>query len=146
MEGSVSESGNSSGVRGSVDDANACNPESSDPSHVSAIGAEAEESSCSGSGSGSYNASHPSTLNASDECQDEIDKGESILKTSRPSNKQHSTLVDSNFVENYFKVRIRSSSIYKEIFTQNLLRHYGSEKGNTLYTFFMSRLFSNFPK
>ncbi|XP_031129338.1 DNA repair protein REV1 isoform X1 [Ipomoea triloba] len=103
MEGSVSESGNSSGVRGSVDDSNACNPESSDPSHVSAIGAEAEESSCSGSGSGSYNASHPSTLNASDDCQDEIDKGESILKTSRPSNKQHSTLVDSNFVENYFK-------------------------------------------
>lgn len=144
MEGSVSESGNSSGVRGSAEDANACIPEPNDPGRVNSIGAEAEESSC--SGNESYNASHPSTLNASGDCQNEIDKEESILKTSRPSNKQHSTLVDSNFVENYFKVRMRAFTVYKEIFTQNLLRHYGSEKGNTLYTFFMSRLFSNFPK
>ncbi|CAH9091138.1 unnamed protein product [Cuscuta epithymum] len=98
MEGSLTESGHSSGVRGPTD-ANTCNPKSIHPGHANSIGTEAEESSC--SANESFNAYRHSPLHASG-CQNEIDMESSVLKAHSP-NKQHSTGMDANFVENYFK-------------------------------------------
>ncbi|VFQ72083.1 unnamed protein product [Cuscuta campestris] len=99
MEGIITESGHLSGVRGPAH-ASACIRESLVPSHVNYNGTEAEDSSC--SGNASFNTSHPSPLHASGSCLNEMDTEASILKAHSP-NKLHTSVMDANFMENYFK-------------------------------------------